>query len=244
MKMNYKGQLRASTTLPALALGLLAAALLAGCSQHRDLDFSSNSPRYIVPPQRISGSTASENGSLWTDGSRVGQVYDFRARDINDLVTIRIVESTIATNTAKVSTERDDSGKRGLTSLLGLQDRLLPHSVTDSASAIDASTKEQFDSTGSNTRSETITSTLTARVVDRLPNGNLVIQANREVIVNHERQNMVLIGTIRPVDIDEANSVASTKIADLQIRYSGSGVLTENTRRGWFSRFINYVWPF
>jgi len=55
---------------------------------------------------------------------------------------------------------------------------------------------------------------------------------------------MLLIGIVRPVDIDEFNSVASTQIADLQIRYSGAGILTENTRRGWFSRFINYVWPF
>jgi flagellar L-ring protein precursor FlgH len=242
--MNSKARLNGIINLPSLALALLGIALLSGCSQHKDLDFSNNSPRYIVPPQRLSGPTASENGSLWVDGSHVGQVNDFRARDINDLVTIKIVESTTATNTAKVSTERDDSGKRGLTSLLGLQDRLLPRSVTDNSAAIDASTKEAFDSTGTNTRSETITSTLTARVIDRLPNGNLVVQANREVIVNHERQNMLLIGTIRPVDIDEYNSISSTKIADLQIRYSGSGILTENTRRGWFSRFINYVWPF
>jgi len=227
-----------------MALLVITVALLSGCSQHKDIEFSkNNSPRYIVPPKQLSGSTQTQNGSLWVDSSRVGQVNDFRAREINDLVTIRVVESTSATNTANVNTERDDSAKRGLNSLLGLQNRLLPKLVSDD-SAINASTKEEFASTGSNTRSETISSTVTARVVDKLPNGNLVIQAQREVIVNHERQTMLLIGIIRPVDIDEFNSVASTKIADLQIRYNGAGILTENTRRGWFSRLINYVWPF
>ncbi len=233
-----------TVTVPAIAVLTIAVALLSGCSQHKDIEFSNkNSPRYIVPPKNVSGPTQTQNGSLWVDSSHVGQVNDFRAREINDLVTIRIVESTSATNTANVSTERDDTAKRGLTSLLGLQNRLLPKAVSD-ASAVDASTKEEFASTGSNTRSETISTTVTARVVDKLPNGNLMIQAQREVIVNHERQTMLLIGIVRPVDIDEFNSVASTQIADLQIRYSGAGILTENTRRGWFSRFINYVWPF
>lgn len=219
--------------------------LITGCAQKRDMAFSKpDTPRYINPPRHATASAQTADGSLWTGGSRVGTVTDFRACNINDLVTIKIVESTSATNTAKVSTERDDSGKRGLTSLLGLESRLLPRSVTDHSSAINANNDEEFESTGSNTRSEMLTSTLTARVIERLPNGNLVIQGIREVIVNHERQTMVLQGIIRPVDIDDTNSISSNKIADLQIRYSGSGVLTENLRRGWFSRLVNYIWPF
>ena len=182
------------------------------------------------------------DGSLWVDGSRVGQVYDYRARDVNDLVTIKVVESTSASNTADITTERDDTASRGLTSLLGLQDRLLPRSV-DNSSAINASSDDEYESTGTNRRTESLASTITARVIQRLPNGNLVIEGAREVIINHERQTMVLRGIVRPVDIDESNSVLSTQVSDLQVRFSGSGVLTENLRRGWFSRLINYIWP-
>ena len=232
------------TRLAAGAIALLVIVALAGCSQHKEMGFAPKAtPIYITPPSHSSASAQTANGSLWVDGSNVGQVNDFRARQVNDLVTIQVVESTTATNSANVNTEREDTGKRGLTSLLGLQNRLLPTSVSDD-SAIDASTKDEYASTGSNTRSETITTTLTARVIDRLPNGNLIIQAQRELIVNQERQTMIIMGIIRPVDIDDTNSVLSTKIADLQIGYSGNGVLTENLRRGWFSRFINYVWPF
>ena len=232
------------TKLVAIALALLAVGVLAGCSQHKEMGFTPKAtPLYITPPSHSSGSAQTTDGSLWVDGSSIGQVNDFRARQVNDLVTIKVVESTTATNSAEVNTERDDTSKRGLTSLLGLQNRLLPASVDD-ATAVSADTDEQFESTGSNTRSETISTTLTARVIDRLPNGNLIIQAQRELIVNQERQTMIIMGIIRPVDIDDTNSVLSTNIADLQIGYSGNGVLTENMRRGWFSRFINYVWPF
>jgi flagellar L-ring protein precursor FlgH len=225
--------------LPAMLAGLAA------CASKREISFTQpQTPRYIVPPQHSTASAQTADGSLWVRGSRVGTVSDFRACDVNDLVTIKIVESTSATNTARVSTERDDSGKRGLSSLLGLENRLLPRSVIDNSSAINASTTEEFESDGTNTRTEKITSTMTARVIERLPNGNLIIQGVREVIVNHERQTMILQGIVRPVDIDDTNSINSTKIADLQIRYSGSGVLSENLRRGWLSRLVNYVWPF
>lgn len=227
-----------------IALALSAAALTGACTQSYVKDIQvPTTPRYITPPNRTTGALQSTDGSLYVPGSRVAQVNDFRAYDINDLVTIRVVESTTATNGANVSTDKQDTAKRSLTSLLGLQDRLLPRSV-DPTSALDANTDESFESEGSNRRSETLTSTLTARVVDRLPNGNLVIQAAREVIVNYERQVMVVQGIIRPVDIDGTNSIDSSKIADLQIQYGGTGVLSENLRRGWLSRIISYVWPF
>lgn len=202
-----------------------------------------DTPKYINAPAHTARAHQSNNGSLFVDGSRVAQINDFRAYNVNDLVTIQITESTVATNTANLSTDKSDSSQRGLTSLLGLQDKLLPRSVNP-ASAIDASTAEDFESTGSNRRTEALTSTLTARVTDRLPNGNLIIQAVREIIVNNERQVMVVQGIVRPVDIDDSNSVLSTKIADLQIQYGGTGILSENLRRGWFSRVVHNVWPF
>ena len=228
----------------AVVVAALVASMFAACGPNYQQRLEvPNTPKYINVPARTATAQANYNGSLYVDNSRVGQINDFRAYNVNDLVTIKIVESTVATNTANMSTDKSDSAKRGLTSLLGLQDKLLPRSVNP-ASAIDADTQEEFESTGSNRRTEALTSTLTARVTDRLPNGNLIIQAAREIIVNNERQVMVVQGIIRPVDIDDTNSVLSTKIADLQIQYGGTGILSENLRRGWFSRIVHNVWPF
>lgn len=226
------------------ALAALMVSMFAACGPNYQQRLEvPNTPKYINTPARAVTTQVSDNGSLYVDGSRVAQINDFRAYNINDLVTIKVVESTVATNTANMSTDKKDSSQRGITSLLGLQDKLLPRSVNP-ASAIDADTQEEFESTGSNRRAEALTSTLTARVTDRLPNGNLIIQAVREIIVNNERQVMVVQGIIRPVDIDDSNSVLSTKISDLQIQYGGSGILSENLRRGWFSRIVHNVWPF
>jgi flagellar L-ring protein precursor FlgH len=114
---------------------------------------------------------------------------------------------------------------------------------SDPTSVLDTDTDDEFESTGRNTRSESITSILSARVVDRLPNGNLIIQAVREILVSGERQVMVVSGIIRPVDIDDTNSIASTKIADLQIQYGGTGNVSDTMRRGWFTKALSYIWP-
>lgn len=227
-----------------LAAAVLAGLVLSGCasSAHTEQVRIPETPRYINSPSRTTQPVQTSDGSLYVPGNRHAQINDFRAYDINDLVQIRVVESTTASNNAGLTTERSNTTNRSLSSLLGLQDRLLPRSV-DPTSVLDTNTDDEFESTGRNSRSESITSVLSARVIDRLPNGNLIIQAVREIIVSGERQVMVLSGIIRPVDIDDSNSIPSTKIADLQIQYGGTGTVTENMRRGWLTTFLSYVWP-
>ena len=85
---------------------------------------------------------------------------------------------------------------------------------------------------------------MTARIVDILPNGNLVIQGNREVRVNHENQIITLTGLVRPRDISADNVVLSTYLADARISYSGSGIINERQRPGWLTRVMGKIWPF
>ena len=85
---------------------------------------------------------------------------------------------------------------------------------------------------------------MTARVVDLLANGNMIIEGNREVRVNAENQLITLTGIIRSRDISSENIILSTYIADARISYSGSGVLNDRQRPGWLSRILDKVWPF
>ena len=85
---------------------------------------------------------------------------------------------------------------------------------------------------------------MTAQVVDVLPNGNLIIEGNREVRVNAENQMITLTGMVRPRDITADNVIQSTYIADARIAYSGTGVLNDRQRPGWFTRVMDKVWPF
>jgi flagellar L-ring protein precursor FlgH len=77
-----------------------------------------------------------------------------------------------------------------------------------------------------------------------LPNGNLFIEGHRVILVNAEEQHFYISGVVRPIDIDQENSVKSAMVADAEIEFVGRGVLTDNQRQGWLSRFLSWVWPF
>jgi flagellar L-ring protein precursor FlgH len=62
--------------------------------------------------------------------------------------------------------------------------------------------------------------------------------------VNQEEQHFYISGVVRPIDIDQENSVKSSKVADAEVEFVGRGVLTDNQKQGWFSRFLGWIWPF
>ena len=81
-----------------------------------------------------------------------------------------------------------------------------------------------------------LTATITARVVEVLPNGDLVLEGVREIDINGDRQIVVLTGVAAPADIDQDNVVLSTAIGQLRIRYFGRGLIKDNLRpAGWFA---------
>jgi flagellar L-ring protein precursor FlgH len=107
-----------------------------------------------------------------------------------------------------------------------------------------ADTSNSFNGSGAKQKSDKVTATIAARIVDILPSGNLVIEGNREILVDQEKQTISVKGIIRQKDIDASNTVLSTSIADAQITYTGKGVLSDANRKGWLSSVIDWVWPF
>ena len=89
-----------------------------------------------------------------------------------------------------------------------------------------------------------MTAQISARVIQVLPNGNLVVRGSREITVNYEKQYIIVQGVVRPEDISPENTVLSTYIADAKIDYTGKGDLSRQQRQGWLSRLIDVIWPF
>jgi flagellar L-ring protein FlgH len=77
-----------------------------------------------------------------------------------------------------------------------------------------------------------------------LPNGNLFVEGHRVVLVNNEEHHFYISGVVRPIDIDQENSVKSSMIADAEIEFTGRGVLSDNQQQGWLSRYFGWMWPF
>jgi len=107
-----------------------------------------------------------------------------------------------------------------------------------------ATSDNSLQAMGSTGRSERLTATVPSLVRKVLPNGNLFIEGHRVVLVNQEEQHFYISGVVRPIDIDQQNSVASSRIADAEIEFTGRGVLSDNQNQGVLARFWSYIWPF
>jgi len=181
-------------------------------------------------------------GSLYTDAGLNSQLFtDLKARRLNDIVTIRVLESTVAESTANSDTTRKVSTALSVPNFFGVE----AHNPNVPLSKlVTANSDMQFAGDGTTKRSGSVSAFMSARVKEVLPNGDLVIEAIKEVKVNNERQMLRLFGVVRPRDIGPDNVVVSAAIANLMVQIDGRGLLTDNLKPGWLFRVLTKVWPF
>jgi len=178
--------------------------------------------------------------SLWPGGqANLGNganlITDKRALKVGDLVTVKIVENATAENTTNLTTSKaasvGGSAGQGSWSTSGNQP----------IQGYGAGAAEGFDGGGSSSRSGTIITTLTARVISVLDSGNLVIEGRRSLKINEEKQHIYVRGVIRVSDIGRNNTILSSAISDAQIMYEGKGPLTEKANAGFFTRILDWL---
>lgn len=190
------------------------------------------------------GASVKKTGSLWQQGNASLFTANKAAR-VGDIVTVEIYEQASAEKEAATETGRSSSVSAGIPQLFGYQERIAAkHANLNPSSLLSASTENTFQGSGSTSREETLTATLTTRVTGMVKGGNLKIQGSKTVRVNHEDQIIQLTGIVRPADITERNTIDSKYILDAQIEYSGKGVISEKQRPGWLARLFDIAWPF
>ena len=239
---------------------IAVAAVLAACGSSRSaMQPAEVQPVPVQPSQRAQTETQPEpnsDGSLWPASGAIGSLFvDTKARRVGDIVTVRVEESSSATNEANTETERTSSLEAGIEKLFGLE-TWWPEKVLDNADndlpklnpfgnpSVRGSLTSDFDGSGKTTRKGDLTAYITCQVTDVLPNGNLRIVGSREVLVNHETQLIILSGVIRPRDIEQDNTILSTFVANAKIAYSGSGIIDDRQRPGWLANLLDSLWPF
>lgn len=225
------------------ALALLVALpplLLAGCAGHKPFA----TPSLSGDLERLHGDLdllppfpepVPQSGSLWTPaGPGAALVRDTRAFRVNDLVTINLQEATAGANESNTDLKKASDVNYTAPFVFGL----------DKDQILDTETSTEFSGDGRTTRRSSLAGTITARVARVLPNGDLIVAGQKTVMVNREKQILTLIGSVRPVDIDSRNRVASSEVGDLTVRMWGNGEVDDTTRQGWFMRIMNKIWPF
>lgn len=166
-------------------------------------------------------------GSLYSGPAVLSDMaIDLKARNIDDVVTIVVNEQASAVSTGQTKTSRASSANAAVTSLAGT----LP-AAGKLANLANANSTVTLNGDGTTSRQTTLTTTITARVSDVLPNGYLVIEGHRSVIVNSENQVVTLRGVVRPADLSNANTVASSSIAQMELKIDGRGVVNDAIHR-------------
>ena len=201
-----------------------------------------NNVVYEVPEEP---STWTE-GSLWRNNGELGELFiNPKARRVGDIVTVTIIESSSASNNASTDASRKSSVSGGIENFLGYERQFsTPKHQFNPFGTIKSDLESDFAGSGSTKRSGNLTASITARVTEVFPNGNMKILGSREIMVNNERQFITLSGIIRPTDISPDNVVLSTYISDAKIVYSGTGIVNDHQGQGWLARVLNRVWPF
>jgi flagellar L-ring protein precursor FlgH len=187
-----------------------------------------------------------QQGTIWRGEATANNFYvDQRAKGIGDIITIRIVEVSQASEKATTDTGRNSEINAGISNYFGWEAKYPAMNANINKEAlIKANTSNKFAGSGETTRTGTLSATISAKVVDLLPNGNLAIEGKRELYINNEKKEILLQGVVRPRDISYDNSVLSTQVADAKVIYTGIGVIGEKQRPGWLTRVFDIVWPF
>ena len=170
--------------------------------------------------------TASPGSLFSASGQLVDAVRDLRAGRVDDIVTILVSDKASATATGTTNTARKSFAKAGVQALGGAL------KVTGPWPNMAAMTgDQQLQGQGTTSRDSTFTTTLSARVTHVLANGNLVVQGEKLVYVNSEHQSVTVRGIVRPADLTSGNQILSDRLADLEVRINGRGVVADSVRR-------------
>lgn len=166
-------------------------------------------------------------GGIWLPGSRLADAArDLRASQIDDMITILVVENASAVASGTTKTARASSTSNSVSALAGITKASGPW-----ANLAGVNGNTQLNGQGSTSRGVVISTTLTARVSGVLPNGAMLVEATKDLEVNSERQTITVRGIVRPADVGSDNTVRSDHLGQLELRVNGKGVVGDAIKR-------------
>ena len=218
--------------------------VLSGCAPAHIAEYV---PKRRPAPEALpaTGVVTDDSGSLWASpGGAASPFADLRALRVNDVVIVRVEEVADARRGADTQVLRTARWWNNLSFiplvgplLAGLGDASL-----QTTAGIDS--ENSFNGSGRSGRRERLLATVPALVMKVYDNGNMFIEGHRVVLVNNEEQHLYVSGLVRPIDIDQQNSIKSSMIADAEIEFVGQGAVTEGQSVPWGTRASTWAWPF
>ena len=170
----------------------------------------------------VSGKTV---GSLWTPANTLGDLStDYKARKLNDTIVILVAVQTTAAQSGDSNYQRTVQTSSAITGLAGAL------KTTGLNPLLNANSSTALKGAGATDTSTTFQTSLTGQVVAVLPSGNLVVEAQRNIFMNNQHEDVTVRGVVRPNDIGPSNTVSSAALSNLEIEMKGKGIIADSTR--------------
>lgn len=191
----------------------------------------------VALPAAPAAVPAPANGSIFQASDGYAALYEgTRARRVGDPLTIVLTERTSASKSS--GSQLDSSGGFGLTPpSTGPLSLFKPSDIAMSGN-------RNFKGSGTADQSNALSGEISVTVAQVLPNGTMLVQGQKRVTLNRGDEFIQIKGIVRPTDIDANNRIASTRVADARIAYTGKGDVARAGRQGWLSRFFQTISPF
>jgi flagellar L-ring protein precursor FlgH len=224
-----------------LKCGALAlfAVMVSGCSTYTEQVVSQSFQPAEAPV--VVSQAPKVNGAIFQQGRSGLFATDQRARRIGDILTVSFNETYAATKAQTASSSKTDAF--GVTLPTALPNMLTGGFDKDPA-GLNAGTTRSFAGAGNAVQSNSFSGLLSVTVVRVFDNGNMEVQGQKELTLNNGNEYVRVRGVVRPEDISATNIVSSDRLADAQIRYTGSGHLADTSEPGWLSQLMRTVSPF
>ncbi len=217
---------------------LAASLLLGGCAQipREPLVHQPMTARNDMPVRPA----APVNGSIYRTGLGAQALFeDRRPRYLGDILTILVSENINASKNSAADASRTGSAS----STIGLVPKLFSGLVSSDQDA-DAGGKNIMSAKGGANARNTFNGVITVTVVEVLPNGNLLVSGEKQMLINQGTEFIRFSGVVNPRTVSANNTVPSTQVADARIEYSAKGYIEEAQNMGWLQRFFLNVLPF
>ena len=213
--------------------------LIGGCSTYTEQVVSQSFQPAEAPV--ILAKSTNMNGAIFQPGRSGLFATDQRARRIGDILTVSFNETYAATKAQTASSSKTDAF--GVTLPTALPNMLTGGFDKDPA-GLNAGTTRSFAGAGNAVQSNSFSGLLSVTVIRVFDNGNMEVQGQKELTLNNGNEYVRLRGVVRPEDISANNIVSSDRLADAQIRYTGSGHLADSSQPGWLSQLMRTISPF
>lgn len=225
---------------------LLAAVIaLAGCGPRHVAPFTPRERVYTPGAYAQKGPSAKPaTGSIFSEAAG-GFLLDTRAVRVGDVVVVVVSEAADAQGNATTKLTRDSSTSLGMDALFGAMAALKKaHPDVDPTKLLSLASQSAFTGDGNTARAGQLTAQIAVRVTREMPNGDLFLEGTKVILINNEEYHLYLSGLVRPSDIGQDNTVASQRIADAQVEFTGRGDVADQNRKGWLGRALDTINPF